>query len=173
MALTIEKAVERRGYVMRAECIVPRPLEEVFEFFADAANLQVLTPSWLHFKIVTPQPIEMAEGKRIDYKLRVHGLPIRWTSEITAWEPNKRFVDELRKGPYTHWHHEHRFEACNQGTRVIDVVHYGVPGGALIHGLFVRRDIEQIFGYRQDVLREMFGENQSATAPVRELAESK
>lgn len=172
MAISIEKATDRKGYVMKAECIVPRPLDEVFEFFSDAANLQTLTPSWLRFEIVTPQPIEMAVGTLIDYKLRVHGVPLRWRSEITAWEPNKRFVDELRRGPYTHWHHEHSFESCEEGTRVIDIVHYGVPGGALIHSLLVRRDIQQIFGYRQKVLGDLFGDVKNVVEPASELVAS-
>ena len=170
MAISIEKASTRPGYVMRTECTVARPLDEVFEFFSNAANLQILTPGWLHFNILTPQPIEMHLGKKIDYKLRVHGIPLRWTSEITVWEPNRRFIDELRRGPYTHWHHEHLFEECDEGARVIDVVHYGVPGGALIHGLFVRRDIESIFNYRQEVLRERFGNASPPATPVAELA---
>ena len=172
MAISIEKAADRKGYVMKAECIVPRPLDEVFEFFSNAANLQTLTPAWMRFRILTPQPIEMAVGKLIDYKLKVHGLPIRWRSEITAWEPNVRFIDELRKGPYTHWHHEHLFESCDDGTRVIDIVHYGVPGGAIVHGLLVRRDIEKIFGYRQKVLKEILGEATPSESPVAELATS-
>lgn len=99
----------------------------------------------------------MFAGQKIDYRLRVHGLPMRWTSEITVWEPNLRFVDEQRCGPYSHWRHEHSFEVCESGTRVIDEVQYGVPSGALIHALFVRRDVEKIFTHRQTVLQEIFG----------------
>ena len=172
MAISIEKAKGRRGYAMRAECIVPGTLEEVFEYFSNASNLQELTPPWLHFNIVTPEPIEMFVGQTIDYKLRVHGFPIRWRSEITDWEPNVRFVDESRRGPYTHWHHEHLFESCEAGTRVTDIVHYGVPGGALIHAFFVRRDIATIFNYRRKVLRERFGEATTLKEPAEELATS-
>ena len=165
MTISIEKAKDRRGYLMRAECTVPRPLDEVFEFFSDATKLETITPPWMHFNVLTPSPIEMFAGQTIDYKLRVHGVPIRWTSEITVWEPNVRFVDEQRRGPYSHWHHEHRFESCEEGTHVIDIVHYGVPGGALVHGLFVRRDIEQIFAYRQEILQEVFS-GEAAPAAV-------
>lgn len=170
MAVTIDKATHRPGYVLKTECVVPRPMDEVFEFFANAANLHLLTPSWLRFKILTPLPIEMHKGRKIDYKLRVHGVPVHWTSEITAWEPNERFVDELRRGPYTHWHHEHRFEEREEGVHVSDVVHYGVPGGGIIHGLFVRRDLENIFNFRQQVLRERFGESSQAERSFPELA---
>ena len=157
MSVRIEKAVGRRGYVMRAECVLPRGREEVFQFFSDAMQLERITPPLLHFKVLTPAPIEMFAGQTIDYRLRVHGIPIRWRSEISIWEPNDRFVDQQLRGPYTHWHHEHLFEDCEQGTRVIDIVHYGVPGGAPLHYLFVRRDIERIFTYRQQVLGEIFG----------------
>lgn len=157
--LRIEKDLDRgSGYVLRAFCTVPRSLDEVFQFFSDATNLESITPVWMMFQVLTPQPIEMFVGQKIDYRLRVRGLPLRWTSEITAWEPPRRFVDEQRRGPYRHWHHEHSFESCYEGTRVIDVVHYGVPGGALVHWLVVRRDVERIFAHRQQMLRRIFSE---------------
>jgi len=148
--------------------VVPRPIDEVFAFFADAGNLEELTPPWLSFSIVTPRPIEMTEGALIDYRLRVHGLPLSWRSEITAWEPPHRFVDEQLKGPYRLWHHEHLFESDSQNgaageadpgeqTRVIDRVDYAVLFDLLVHP-FVRRDVEKIFDYRQERLRELFGD---------------
>jgi ligand-binding SRPBCC domain-containing protein len=155
------------GYLLRGECVIPRPLDEVFAFFADAANLEVLTPPWLNFRILTPRPIAMRPGCLIDYRLRVRGVPIRWQSEITAWEAPHRFVDEARRGPYKFWRHEHRFEPCDDGTRVFDAVHYGVPGGALVHWLVVGRDVRTIFAYRQQVLAKLFPaeKRQPATAP--------
>ncbi len=152
--VTIEKAP--RGYLMRAQCIVPRNLDEVFAFFSDAVNLQRLTPPWVRFQVLTPQPIAMRLGLLIDYKLRIRGVPLRWQSEITAWQPQTFFVDEQRRGPYTFWRHEHRFEPCSEGTRVLDDVSYGVPGGALIHALLIRRDIQSIFRFRQQSLQEIF-----------------
>ena len=157
MPIEIRKNQDSRGgYILHAECIVPRAIEEVFPFFADARNLEQLTPTWLKFQIITPEPIDLRKGQIIDYRLRVHGLPLRWQSEITAWEPMSRFIDEARRSPYKFWNHEHLFESCEQGTRVIDIVHYGVPGGAIVHWLSVRRDIEKIFAYRQKVLAEVF-----------------
>jgi len=144
-------------YRWRSAVWLPRPLEEVFPFFADAFNLQELTPSFLDFRVVTPAPIPMAVGTRIDYRLRLYGLPLRWQSEITAWEPPHRFVDEQRRGPYRAWIHEHRFQAKEGGTLVEDDVRYGVPGGALAHALFVRRDVARIFAYREERLRARFG----------------
>lgn len=156
MSIVIDKAQARRGYLLRAECTVDRPREEVFGFFSDALQLERITPPFLKIQVLTPAPIEMAAGLTIDYRLRVRGFPVRWTSEISVWEPCTRFVDEQIKGPYTHWHHEHLFEDCDEGTRVIDLVHYGVPGGALLHALFVRRDLRQIFTYRQTKMQEYF-----------------
>ncbi|NNE10571.1 MAG: SRPBCC family protein, partial [Gemmatimonadetes bacterium] len=120
-------------YELKTEQLIPRPLDEVFAFFADASNLSRLTPPWLDFRIVSETPIRMEEGRLIDYRLKVHGIPLRWQSEITTWDPPHRFVDEQRKGPYKVWHHTHRFEEAGNGTRVIDEVRYDVPGGALIH----------------------------------------
>ncbi len=152
--VTVERV--RSGFRLESELWVPRPRAEVFAFFANASNLEPLTPPFLNFQILTPSPIEMRVGLRIDYRLRLHGLPLRWQSEITAWEPPHRFVDEQRRGPYRHWVHEHRFEERQGGTQVFDSVQYAVYGGFLIERLFVRRDVENIFAYRQRRLLEIF-----------------
>jgi ligand-binding SRPBCC domain-containing protein len=146
----------QRGYLLRAESFVPRPLDEVFAFFSDAANLERLTPPWLNFEILTPLPIDMQCGRLIDYALRIHGVPVRWQSEITAWNPPHDFADHSRRGPYKYWRHNHRFEAEPGGTRVFDEAHYGVPGGALVHWLLVKRDVLRIFRFRQERLAEYF-----------------
>jgi ligand-binding SRPBCC domain-containing protein len=144
------------GYLLKSECVIPRSIEEVFAFFSDAGNLERLTPPWLNFNILTPLPIEMRAGRLIDYKLRIRGVPVRWQSEITVWEPPYSFADESRRGPYKYWRHQHWFESCPGGTRVVDDVHYGVPGGALIHWLVVKRDVQKIFEYRQQTLQQIF-----------------
>lgn len=143
-------------FSLRVEQELGRPLEEVFSFFADAANLQVLTPGWLDFEILTPD-VEMRVGATIDYRLRLRRMPVRWRSEITAWDPPHRFVDEQRKGPYRRWVHEHRFETRNGGTLVADHVDYAVPGGSMVNKLFVAPDLRRIFSFRMQKLREMFG----------------
>jgi len=155
--MSIEIRREGRGYRLESEIILPRPIEEVFDFFADAQNLESITPPLLHFEVLTRGPIELRQGRLIDYRLRLHGMPLRWQSEISAWEPPYRFVDEQRRGPYRRWVHEHRFERCAEGTRAIDRVRYEVPGGDLVHKLFVEPDLRRIFVYRAERLRERFG----------------
>ncbi|NNE07843.1 MAG: SRPBCC family protein [Gemmatimonadetes bacterium] len=150
-------------YELKTEQLIPLPLDEVFAFFADASNLSRITPPWLDFRIVSETPVRMEEGRLIDYRLKVHGFPLRWQSEITVWDPPHRFVDEQRKGPYKVWHHTHRFEKAGNGTRVIDEVRYDVPGGALIHKLIVKRDIAKIFEYRVRALEELFGAPETGT----------
>ncbi len=140
-----------------AELFLPRQVEEIFPFFADARNLQRITPPFLDFRVLTPGVIEMRPGTLIDYKLKVHGIPLRWRTRINAWEPPRRFVDEQLKGPYRQWIHEHTFEPRDGGTLCRDVVDYAVPGGALVNRFFVRKDVQKIFAYREKVLREIFG----------------
>ena len=135
---------------------LPEPVARVFPFFADAGNLELLTPAWLRFHVLTPRPIEMRAGSRIDYRLHLHGLPLNWRSEITSWEPPRRFVDEQRRGPYRVWIHEHEFAERDGGTEVRDAVRYAVPGGWLVDRLVVRRDVRRIFEYRERKLREVF-----------------
>jgi len=131
---------------------IARPRAEVFPFFSEARNLERITPPWLRFEVLTSDPIEMKPGTLIDYRLRIRGIPVRWRSEITAWEPPFRFVDEQRKGPYRLWHHEHRFEEEGEDTVMEDRVTYAVWGGALFDRLFVRRDVQRIFAYREETI---------------------
>lgn len=142
-----------RDFVVDTRLFLPRPLDLVFAFFADASNLDAVTPPWLHFRILTPLPLTMRTGAFIDYRLRVHGLPFSWRTEITSWDPPHRFVDEQKRGPYTHWRHEHTFTETDEGTLIEDRVRYRMPGGALLHSLLVRRDLERIFRYRQEQVR--------------------
>ncbi|MBI1928484.1 SRPBCC family protein [Candidatus Poribacteria bacterium] len=147
-----------KTYTLKIEQRLPCPPEEVFRFFADANNLEVITPPWLHFKILTPSPIRMKKGTLIDYRLRLHGVPIRWQSEVTAWNPPYGFVDEQRRGPYRLWIHRHTFVQNNGSTLVRDEVDYAVPGGALAQKLLVAPDLKKIFNYRYRKLQEFFGD---------------
>jgi ligand-binding SRPBCC domain-containing protein len=146
-----------RVHEFKTELWLPLPPEEIFPFFSDANNLDAITPPWLHFQVVSTQPVEMRVGALIDYKLSLYGLPLRWRTLIQEWQPPHRFVDEQLRGPYRQWIHEHTFEPHNGGTLARDVVHYAVPFDFIAHPLFVRRDIERIFTFRQESLRAIFG----------------
>ena len=145
-----------KEYALCAEHWLPRPRGEVFPFFSEARNLEELTPPWLKFEVLTPAPIVMRPGLHIDYQIKIHGIPIRWRTEIVAGDPPHRFVDVQLSGPYTLWHHTHTFEERDGGTLCRDEVRYRPRGGALIYWLFVRRDVERIFDYRKKRLDEIF-----------------
>jgi ligand-binding SRPBCC domain-containing protein len=144
-------------YEIAREVVLAGSITDVFAFFADARNLERITPDWLRFAVLTPGEIQMATGTRIDYRLRVRGIPIRWTSEITQWDPPRAFVDEQIRGPYRLWRHTHRFEETPHGTRATDHVAYAVPGGAIVQALVVKRDVEKIFDHRRERLVALFG----------------
>lgn len=139
---------------------LPRPRLEVFRFFADPANLQELTPPWLHFQVLTPEPLPKGEGAMFEYQLRVRGVPLRWRTLIEAYEEGFRFVDRQIAGPYALWHHTHIFEDLpGGGTRITDRVRYRVGWGflgRLATAILVRRDIQRIFAYRRQRLAERF-----------------
>ena len=142
---------------LRTEQKIEKPQSELFSFFSDAHNLAEITPPWLHFYMLTPTPIEMKIGTLIDYRLKLRGIPIRWQSEITAWNPPNSFVDEQRHGPYRRWIHTHTFVPVPDGTLVGDEVEYAVFGGGLVQKFFVAPDIEKIFAYRATQLKELVG----------------
>ena len=149
-------------FELKTSLWLPQPRECVFEFFADAGNLETLTPPWLNFQILTPRPVLMHPGALIDYRIRLRGIPIRWRTEIAEWQPPVRFVDQQLRGPYRQWIHEHRFEEKDGGTECSDVVRYAVLGGALVNRFWVRRDVEKIFAYRRAKMLELFGAEKSA-----------
>lgn len=141
---------------------VELPIEEAFAFYGDARNLERITPPLLRFKVTTPEPIEMGVGTLIEYRLRLHRVPVRWRTRIEAWEPPRRFVDAQLEGPYSLWEHTHTFEEDGPGATIIeDRVRYSIPFGPLgelANRLLVRRDLRRIFDYRRDaVAREMGG----------------
>jgi hypothetical protein len=146
-----------KEFTLQTELWLPRPRDEIFPFFAEARNLETLTPPWLQFEVLTPAPIQMRPGALIDYRIRVHGLPIRWRTEIAEWQPPHRFVDVQLRGPYTLWHHTHTFQERDGGTLCADSVRYRPRGGAFMNWLFVRRDVEKIFQYRRQRMEAIFG----------------
>jgi ligand-binding SRPBCC domain-containing protein len=141
-----------RIHRLEREQSLPHPVEDVFAFFADARNLERLTPPLLRFEVLTPGPIEMRPGALIEYRLRLHGVGVDWLTRIEEWEPGVRFVDMQLAGPYRLWHHTHTFERCGSGTLMRDTVRYALPAwplGELARPL-VRRDLDRIFAFRRD-----------------------
>ena len=137
---------------------VPLKVEEIFHFFSRAENLEILTPPWLNFKIVSKSSEEVRPGTLIEYKLKVHGIPVRWQTLIKDWKKDEFFVDEQLKGPYSKWHHLHTFEKVQGGCLLRDEVTYRVPGsvfGNLLLSKWIEKDVNQIFDYRQKCIREL------------------
>lgn len=148
-----------RIHRLEREQLLPRPPGEVFPFYANARNLERITPPLLGFSVVGDEPIEMRPGASIQYRLRLHGLGIDWLTRIEEWEPGVRFVDAQLAGPYALWHHTHTFEARGGGTLVGDVVRYALPVwplGELAMPL-VRRDLTRIFDFRRDEVARLLG----------------
>jgi ligand-binding SRPBCC domain-containing protein len=145
-------------YILEREQIINRSRNEVFHFFANAGNLERITPPELNFHIITPQPIDIKKGALIDYKLKLRGIPITWKTEITQWNPPFDFVDSALKSPYKQWIHLHTFEEKDGKTIMKDVVRYRLPLEPLGDiGLFiVKRELKYIFDYRYKIIEEIF-----------------
>lgn len=145
-------------YRLQTDLTLELPLERVFDFFSDAGNLEAITPPELRFEILTPRPIAMHADTRIEYRLHLYGVPFRWRTRISVWEPGRRFVDEQESGPFAVWIHEHRFEAVAPNrTRIRDEVRYALPlepVGRLAHPL-VRAKLDHIFAYREARVRAL------------------
>ena len=145
-------------YVLEREQLVRAPADRVFGFFADAENLEAITPAFLGFEILTPTPIEMRKDALIEYRLRLVGIPLRWRTRITSWEQGRGFVDEQERGPYALWEHTHRFEGTDRGVLMSDHVRYALPFGPLgrlAHALFVHSTLARIFDHRFVRVREL------------------
>lgn len=155
---------QRSRHELTTEQWVRAGIEDVFAFFSDAGNLEAITPPWLNFRILTPRPIAMAEGTLIEYRIRLRGLPMRWRTCISAWEPPHRFVDEQIRGPYAEWVHEHTFIPSEDGTLIRDRVRYALPledsllapAAGAAHRVMVRPDLRRIFTYRQTEIARRF-----------------
>ena len=154
----IRHGTVRNGlYFLETEALLPATIDEVFAFFANAENLEPITPPELAFRILTPTPIVMGEGTTIDYRLQLFGVPFRWRTLITQWQPNSQFRDEQVRGPYRQWEHLHLFSATADGTHMTDRVEYRLPfqPAGIIALPIVRRQLDHIFRYRADVMREL------------------
>lgn len=146
-------------HLLEREQLLPKPPEVVFPFFADAHNLEAITPPLLRFRVVTPAPIEMRAGTLLQYRLRLRGISLDWLTRIAEWAPGERFVDEQIAGPYKLWHHTHEFEPHGDGgTLMRDTVRYALPLWPLgeLSAPLVRRDLARIFDFRQAVCARQF-----------------
>ncbi len=152
----IEIRPTARGALLLAEQLIPLPLDEVVPFFAAAGNLEAITPPWLSFSILTEDP-RIYEGAVIDYRLRLHGLPLRWRTEISVWDPPNRFVDTQISGPYRLWDHEHAFRPHPEGTMVFDRVRFRAPGPRFLTMGPVARDVRAVFRFREAALLRELG----------------
>tara|TARA_Y100000588_G_scaffold368799_1_gene437137 strand:+ start:102 stop:623 length:522 start_codon:yes stop_codon:yes gene_type:complete len=150
--------ITREGgeYILWCRARFPWSRDAVFRFFSDARNLEQITPPWLQFKVLTEDPIQMQVGALIDYRLKIRGVPLKWRTVITQWQPPKKFEDSQLRGPYRQWIHEHAFIDEGGSTLMQDKIRYKVLGGAPVHWLLVKRDLLRIFRYRSHVLGEMF-----------------
>lgn len=150
-----------KPHILETITIIDKPLNVVFDFFSKAENLNALTPPELSFKITTPLPIKMFAGTIIDYKIKLSGIPFSWKTKISTWNPPHQFIDEQIKGPYVRWHHTHSFKDLGDGrTEMTDRIEFLSPGWILepiINALFIQKKVEQIFVYREQKLKEIFG----------------
>ncbi len=153
------KFIAMRLHRLYREQVIHRPLEEVFAFFERPENLDLITPPELGFRFLTPSPIPMHQGAIIDYQIKLFGIPIRWTTYIAIYEPPHRFVDVQLKGPYSFWHHTHRFSALDSNTTLMtDEVLYLLPFGPvgeIVHTLWVKHQLKRIFDYRYNRIEEL------------------
>lgn len=146
-------------HLLERSTLIPKPRREVFQFFADAHNLERITPDFLQFHILTPGPIKMRPGARIDYELRLYGIPVRWRTLIEDFVADEYFVDVQISGPYRSWRHRHDFEQSPIGTLMHDRVEYELPFGffgALAHRLFVKSSLAKIFDHRNQEIKKFF-----------------
>ena len=150
-----------RYYKLQFNQFINLNIDKVFDFFSNPENLEKITPSYLKFKIITKKPYDMREGIVFDYQLYLRGIPIKWKSLISHYNPPVGFIDEQIKGPYSYWHHTHTFTQKDEGTLITDTVKYSLPFGfigRIAHYLWVKKDLEKIFNYRQQVIKEIFND---------------
>lgn len=153
----VSPALRRKAGYFETELWLPAPPRRVFDFLADARNLDPVTPPWFSLRIQTPELPEMCEGAAIDYRMALFGLRFPWRSRVVAWAPPRIFTYVQERGPYRYFEHEHQFEPAGEGTRVVDRVWYRALGGVAGDRLVVRRMLKGIFRFREGELRRRLG----------------
>lgn len=154
-----------KTHVFQTEMMAPLPIKDAFSVFENPYNLARITPPWLNFKILT-KDLQMRKGANIDYEFRWLGIPLRWKTVITEYDPPHLFVDEMVKGPYSVWRHRHTFREVAQGTAVADRVEYALPFGifgSIAHAIKVREQVKEIFAFRQQALAQLFEETRATS----------
>ncbi|MEI6873165.1 MAG: SRPBCC family protein [Verrucomicrobiota bacterium] len=162
--------MSRKMRSLEAEQWVPLPLKDVHAFFSEAQNLEKVTPPEVGFRILSPLPIVMKVGAQIEYLIRLNGVPMRWSSKITEWNPPHDFTDEQVRGPYAVWRHTHAFKEENEGTLITDSVQYAVPfsgwpGVRFVERFLVEPQLRKIFAYRKVALSEHFNLKEEQMRP--------
>ena len=149
-------------HTLKKEQKISKNILEVFDFFSRPENLSIITPPKMKFNIMTPSPIEMKDGALIDYTVKILGFPIKWRTLITKYDPPNIFIDQQLKGPYSLWHHTHTFKKINDNETLIgDTVIYVVPFsfiGSIVHSIYISRDLEKIFSYREKKIKDFFND---------------
>jgi ligand-binding SRPBCC domain-containing protein len=149
-----------REYRLEREQWVRSDHGRVFEFLSDPANLADITPRWLGFQMRTPVPVEMRKDLRLDYRIRLAGLPLGWRTVITEWDPPTGFVDIQERGPFAVWEHTQRMRPLGDGVLVSDSVRYALPlgpVGRLVHATALRAALASIFDHRAQAIRAWLG----------------
>ena len=148
-------------YKLKYSQVINANIDEVFDFFSNPENLSILTPEKLNFKILSPTPILMKEGQIIDYTVKLLGVNVRWRTIITEYNRKDKFVDQQLKGPYSMWHHTHEFQELNGKVKMTDTILYAIPFGILgeiVNILWVKKDLDYIFKYREKAITKYFKE---------------
>ena len=155
---------KKSAFVQYSEQLVQRPLPELFSFFMSPKNLEAITPPWISIQITRISSEEVKAGTEIEYSMKVHGVPMKWVTDICIWDPPHRFVDNQRKGPYSLWYHEHAFKAVAQGVLMTDWVRYRLPAGrvgATLGSSKIKSDVDAIFQFRREYIQKEFGVGRS------------
>lgn len=150
----------------KTEQFLPIDIDTSWDFFSSPKNLALITPPALALKILTsPNSAQIHEGMLVDYTVRpLWGLQFHWKTQICRVNKPFSFIDKQLEGPYKLWEHLHEFVVKDNGVLIKDLVTYQLAfgmAGDLIHSMFVRKKIEDIFLYRKNVLKKLFEGNEN------------